>query len=122
VSNNSKKDRVVPVEAMKTYMRIRGLVPVILNLDSSWSYGQLHVPAALPPETDPGTHFVGGSMCPKTGLEVMAKIEEPFLRQDSNLQDWPVRSLISIQTTLSRLRLTKTKSENLRMYFNRALN
>jgi hypothetical protein len=31
--------------------------------------GQLHDPAALPPEKRPGTHFVGGWVVPRAGLD-----------------------------------------------------
>jgi hypothetical protein len=36
--------------------------------------GQLHAPAALPPgEIAPGTHWIGGWMGPRDGLEAMDK-------------------------------------------------
>jgi hypothetical protein len=32
--------------------------------------GQLHAPAALPPGKEPpGTHWIGGWLCPRTGLD-----------------------------------------------------
>jgi hypothetical protein len=42
---------------MKAYKETRSITPLILDLDSRWSgggSGQLHVQAALPPETIPG--------------------------------------------------------------------
>jgi hypothetical protein len=35
--------------------------------------GQLHDPAALPPERVPGTHFIGGWVDPRAGLDDMKK-------------------------------------------------
>jgi hypothetical protein len=36
--------------------------------------GQLHAPAALPPgERAPGTHWIGGWVGPRTGLDDMEK-------------------------------------------------
>jgi hypothetical protein len=35
--------------------------------------GQLHVPAALPPGKSPGTHFIGGWVDPRVGLDYMEK-------------------------------------------------
>jgi len=43
---------------------------------------QLHAPTALPPkERTPGTHWIGGWVGPKTGLDtvVKRKIPSPFL-------------------------------------------
>jgi len=34
---------------------------------------QLHAPAALPP----GKHWIGGSVCPRAGLDAVAKREIP---------------------------------------------
>jgi hypothetical protein len=38
--------------------------------------GQRHAPAALPPGR-PGTHFIGGSMGPRAGLDVCGKFLPP---------------------------------------------
>jgi hypothetical protein len=35
--------------------------------------GQLHVPAVLPPGKSPGTHFIGGCVDPRAGLDDMEK-------------------------------------------------
>jgi hypothetical protein len=35
--------------------------------------GQLHAPAALAPEKSPGTHFIGGWVDPRAGLDDMEK-------------------------------------------------
>jgi hypothetical protein len=35
--------------------------------------GQLHAPAALPPGNSPGTHFIGGRVDPRAGLDDMEK-------------------------------------------------
>jgi hypothetical protein len=35
--------------------------------------GQLHAPAALPPGKRPGTHFIGGWVDPRAGLDDMEK-------------------------------------------------
>jgi hypothetical protein len=35
--------------------------------------GQLHAPAALPPGKSPGTHFIGGWVDPRAGLDDMEK-------------------------------------------------
>jgi hypothetical protein len=35
--------------------------------------GQLHASAALPPGKSPGTHFIGGWVDPRAGLDDMEK-------------------------------------------------
>jgi len=36
--------------------------------------GQRHVPAALSPEKEPpGTHWIGGGVDPRTGLDIVSK-------------------------------------------------
>jgi hypothetical protein len=55
--------------------------------------GQLHAPAALPPGKRPGTHFIGGWVDPRAGLDDMEKWK--FLAYwDSNSRppDRPARS------------------------------
>jgi hypothetical protein len=40
--------------------------------------GQLHAPAALPPEKDPpGTHWIGGWVGPRAGLDMVSKRPSP---------------------------------------------
>jgi hypothetical protein len=35
--------------------------------------GQFHAPAALPPVKPPGTHWIGGWVGPRTGLDAVVK-------------------------------------------------
>jgi hypothetical protein len=45
-----KKINIIPVQVVKTYKWIRGIAPLILNLDTGLKVsGQLHAPTALPP-------------------------------------------------------------------------
>ena len=39
--------------------------------------GQLHAPAALPPGKRPGTHFIGGWVGPRTGVDGCGKSRPP---------------------------------------------
>jgi len=40
--------------------------------------GQLHAPAALPPERAPGTHWVGGWMGSRAVLDAVVKRKKKF--------------------------------------------
>jgi len=43
--------------------------------------GQLHALAALPPGESPGTHYIGGWVGPRAGLDAVARrIEIPSLQ------------------------------------------
>jgi hypothetical protein len=59
---------------MKTYWGSEGIAPLILwprhQMDVG---GQLHAPAALPPERAPGTHWVGGWMGSRAVLDTVVK-------------------------------------------------
>jgi len=47
--------------------------------------GQLHVPAAVPPgEIAPGTHWFGGWVGPRVGLDTVVKRQIPSPCRDSN--------------------------------------
>jgi hypothetical protein len=47
--------------------------------------GQLHAPAALPPKKrDPGTHWIGGQVGPRTVLDAVVKRTSPSPRRESN--------------------------------------
>jgi hypothetical protein len=46
--------------------------------------GQLHAPAALPPERDPGTHWIGGWVGPRAVLDAVVKKKIPGPRRESN--------------------------------------
>jgi hypothetical protein len=46
--------------------------------------GQLHAPAALPPEKAPGTHWIGGWVGPRAVLEAVVKRKIPSPRRKSN--------------------------------------
>jgi len=39
--------------------------------------GQLHDPAALPQEKDPGTYWIGGWVSPRAGLDAVVKKQFP---------------------------------------------
>jgi hypothetical protein len=54
---------------MKTY----GGVDVYIHIFLTSVSGQLHAPAALPWERAPGTHFIGGWVDPRAGLDDMEK-------------------------------------------------
>jgi hypothetical protein len=45
---------------------------------------QLHAPAALPRERDPGTLCIGGWVGPRAVLDVVVKRKIPSLRRESN--------------------------------------
>jgi len=47
--------------------------------------GQLHAPAALPPkERAPGTHWIGGWVGPRAGLDAVAKSRNPVTASAEN--------------------------------------
>jgi len=41
--------------------------------------GQLHVPAAIPSENDPGTHWIGSWVDPRAGLDMVVETKIPSL-------------------------------------------
>jgi len=45
---------------------------------------QLHVPAAVTPRKNPGTHCMGSWVCPKAGLDAAAKRKHPLLVPTGN--------------------------------------
>jgi hypothetical protein len=70
--------------------------------------GQLHTPAALlPGKEPPGTHWIGGWVGPRAGLDAMVKRKIPRPRRESNPRapivqpvaqrytDWAVTDLLS---------------------------
>jgi hypothetical protein len=49
----------------------------ILVLGARWRCDELHAPAALPPkERSPGTHWLGGRVGPRVGLDAVEKREK----------------------------------------------
>jgi hypothetical protein len=46
--------------------------------------GQLHDLAALPPEKNPGTHWIGGRVGPTVGLDAVVKRKIPTPLRESN--------------------------------------
>jgi hypothetical protein len=56
--------------------------------------GQLHTPAALPSGRSPGTHWIGGWVGPRAGLDAVVKRKIPTPYRDSNSPppDHPARS------------------------------
>jgi hypothetical protein len=62
--------------------------------------GQLHSPGA----TAPGTHFIGGWVGPRVGLDVMKKGFLALPGIEPRPLGSPARSLVAIPTELSRLR------------------
>jgi hypothetical protein len=58
--------------------------PRFLDLDTSWC-GQLQAQATLPPgERAPGTHWTGGWVGPRTGLDELEKIVNHTGTRNSN--------------------------------------
>jgi hypothetical protein len=45
---------------------------------------QLHAPAALPSGKNPGTHWIGGWVGPRAGLDAVVKRKIPSPSRDSN--------------------------------------
>jgi hypothetical protein len=71
--------------------------------------GQLHTPAALPPGKRPGTHCIGGCVCPRAGLDGCGKSRphrDPIPGPSSPQQ-------VTIPTTLSQPIMYKSSSRKL---------
>jgi hypothetical protein len=75
----------------------------------------LHARAALPSQKKPGTHLIGGWVCPRAGLGVLEKTKLICLYGDLN-PDFPARSLISIAKTLPWLPLQTETVINVVVY------
>jgi hypothetical protein len=61
--------------------------------------GQFYAPATLlPREGAPGTHWIGGWVDPRAGLDAVAKRKIPSPCRGSN-PDRPIHSLITTTTT-----------------------
>ena len=106
--SNSKYGTVVPVRVMKVYVGSKGLVPVVLDLDTTWSWV---VNFTSRPETNLCTPFIRGWVGPKVGLGRFSE-EKTLSHAGIRKPDRPVRSFTL--TTLSWLRLIKMKVENSR--------
>jgi hypothetical protein len=82
--------------------------------------GQLHAPTALPPrERAPGTHWIGGSVGPRAGLDVVVKRKTPSRRRKSN-PDHPTTEIIYVGRygrTLKYDEMRKTRKEAIMSYF-----
>jgi len=48
--------------------------------------GQVHVPTALTPGKVPGTHWIGGWVGPRAGLDAVVRRKIPSPYRDSNPQ------------------------------------
>jgi hypothetical protein len=60
--------------------------------------GQVHAPAAIPRWRDPPrTHWIGGWMGPRAGLDTVAKRKIPSPCRESN-PDRPAHRLVAIST------------------------
>jgi len=63
--------------------------------------GQFHAPIALPTgKKNPGTHWMGDGVSPKTGQDAVVKRKIPCPSRDWNT-DRPTRSLVAIPTDLA---------------------
>jgi hypothetical protein len=72
---------------MKTYWGSGCTAPRILNLGNRWRrvVSCTHLPLYPPPtERAPGTHWIGGWMCPRAVLDAVVKRKIPNPRRKSN--------------------------------------
>jgi hypothetical protein len=71
--------------AMKTYWGIEGIAPCILDLGTRWRWVVSLTPRPLyPRERAPGTHWIGGWVGPRAGLDGVVKRKIPSPRRESN--------------------------------------
>jgi hypothetical protein len=71
--------------AMKTYWGSGGTAPCILDLCTRWSWVVSFTHRPLYPQgKSPGTHWIGGWMGPRAGLDTVAKRKIPCPRPDSH--------------------------------------
>jgi len=68
---------------MKAYRRSRGIAPLILNLGKN---GELHAPVALLLGKRPLTHWTGGRVANKTGLDVLENRKFCYLQRNSKAE------------------------------------
>jgi hypothetical protein len=60
--------------------------------------GELHAPVSLPPEKKPlGTHWIGGWLGPRAGLDPVEKRKISFLCRESNLNSSAVQGQIGTE-------------------------
>ena len=68
------KGKVVLVHSMKAYKGSRGIALLIDNFDIRWRWVvNFTFLVALPPRKNPGTHWIGGCVGPRVGLDVVEK-------------------------------------------------
>jgi hypothetical protein len=74
--------------------------------------GQLHASVALPPrERAPGTHWIGGWMGPRAGLDTVSKRKTPSSCRESN-PDHPIGQSIASRYTDRAIRALSNKSHH----------
>jgi hypothetical protein len=82
--------------AMKAYWGSRGIAPLILNFGARWG----EWPASRSGRFTPGTHWIGGWVGPRFGLDTVAKRKILSSCRESN-PGRPTNSLTTIPTKLS---------------------
>jgi hypothetical protein len=63
--------------------------------------GQLHTLATLPPDSLTATHWIGGWVGPRLGLDAVEKTFIPLPQIEPRFLSCPVRSIVIIPTDLS---------------------
>jgi hypothetical protein len=90
--------------AMKKYSGSGGANPLILSLSIRWIRVAIFMPRPRPLCTrskSHDTHWVGGWVCPRAGLDAVAKKRNPCPCRESSPGRW-ARSLVTVLTGLPR--------------------
>jgi hypothetical protein len=71
---------------MKAYWANGGIAPRILDLGTRWKWSASRPGRSISRERDPGTHYTGGWVGPRAGLDAVVRriISSPY--QDSDLR------------------------------------
>ena len=79
------KDKVFPAHAMNAHRERRGAAPLIHNLGSRWRWAVNFAPRSLcPRERNPGTHWIGGWVGPRAGMDGFGEEKISCSCRDSN--------------------------------------
>jgi hypothetical protein len=84
---------------MKTYWGSESIAPRILDLDTRWRSVVSFTPRPLYPQGKAtGTHWIGGWMGPRTGLDAVANRKIPSPHRESNPRTQIVQPVAQLYT------------------------
>jgi hypothetical protein len=99
---------------VKAYWGSGIVTPSILDLDTSWRWVVSFTPRLLYPQgkSPPGTHWIGGWVGPRAGLDAVVWRKIPSPCRDSNPPDLPARRRVLYHWAIPTLHRTKINKNN----------